>query len=145
MASTAWVNKTSNEMGRIQQTFDLAIAGAGQGFTTVLSAIIARTKSLVIGLGGSNGQYISFGFNASAVTGTNLDIALYGCDNSAGVDKYLLLDALVADIVATGKVVGIIDIQQYPAPFYFISVTGDNAETGNTLAITVSGDLGGSQ
>jgi hypothetical protein len=148
MASTAWVNKTSNEMGRIQQTFDLAIAGASQGFTTVINAIKVRSKNLVGGLMealGSNGQYISFGFNASAVTGTNLDIALYGCDNSAGTDKYLLLDALVPDITATGKVVGIIDIQQYPAPFYFISVTGDNAETGNTLAITISGDLGGSQ
>ena len=145
MASTAWVNRTSNLLGRIQQTFDLALAGAGQGYTTVINAIKVRSKSLVIGERGSNGHYVSFSVNASAVTGTNLDIALYGADNSAGTDKYLLKDVLVADITATGKVTGIIDIQQYPAPFYFLSITGDNAETGNTLAIVISGDLGGSQ
>lgn len=144
MASTEWVNKTSNDLGRVQQVFDLAIAGAAQGYTAVINAIKVRSKSLVAGLLGSNGQYISFSFNASAVTGTNLDIALYGADTVDG-DKFLLLDALVADITATGKVTGIIDIQQYPAAFYFISVTGDNAEVGNTLAISISGDLGGSQ
>ncbi len=145
MASTVWVNRTSNLLGRVQQTFDLAIAGAAQGFTTVINAIKVRSKSLVIGESGSNGQYVSFSFNASAVTGTNLDIALYGCDNAAGNDMYLLLDPLVADITATGKITAILDIQAYPAPFYFISVTGDNAEVGNTLAISISGDLGDSQ
>lgn len=141
MAHTAWVKRTSNGMGRVQMTFDLAVAGASQGFSPVIDEIKVRTKSLELGKGGSNGQYVAFSFNASAVTGTNLDIALYGSETEAGTTKYLLLDALVADITANGQVVGIIDIQAYPAPYYFISVTGDNAETGNTLAIKVHGDL----
>ena len=141
MAHGAWTNKTANDLGRLYMLFDLAVAGAAQGYSPVINGIKVR-------LGGKNqplNQYISFSFNASAVTGTNLDIALYGADDSAGTAKYLLLDALVADITATGKVTGIIDIKAYPAPFYFISVTGDNAETGNTLRIDVSGNINGSQ
>ncbi len=139
MASTDWVNKTSNDLGRLQQTFDLAIAGAAQGFSAVIDGIKVKSKDK------SNGQYINFSFTPSAITGTNLDIALYGADSIAGT-KSLLLDVLVADLTADGvRVSGIIDIQAYPSPFYFISVTGDNAETGNTLLISISGDLGGSQ
>ena len=145
MASTAWVNKTNNEMGRIQQTFDLALAGAAQGYTTVINGIkIRREKDRPLY------QYVTFCFDATAVTGTNLDIAIYGSDQASGTAgtagaKYLLLDAVVADITATGKVAGTIDMQAYPAAYYWISVTGDNAETGNTLAISIHGDLNGSQ
>jgi hypothetical protein len=145
MASTEWVNKTSNDLGRVQQVFDLAIAGAAQGFTSVIKAIKVRSKSLVIGDGGSNGQYVSFSFTPSAVTGTNLDIALYGADTIDG-DKSLLLADIVAVLENDGvRITGIIDVQQYPSAFYFISVTGDNAETGNTMLIAISGDMGGSQ
>jgi hypothetical protein len=144
MAHTAWANKTGNDLGRVEMTFDLAVAGAAQGFSPVIDAIKVRSKSLAKGDKGSNGQYVAFSFNASAVTGTNLDIALYGAKKVGG-NKALLLDALVADITATGKVTGIIDIQAYPASYYYISVTGDNAETGNTLAIEITGDLGGNQ
>jgi len=118
--------------------FDLAVAGAAQGYSPVIDVIKVRSKRL------SNGQYVSFSFNASAVTGTNLDIALYGSDTVGG-SKFLLLDALVADITDTTMVAGVIDIQAYPASFYWISVTGDNAEVGNTLTIKISGDLNGSQ
>ena len=140
MASTAWVNRTSNKFGRIQQTFDLAIAGNGQGYTTVIDAIKIRQ-----GNDRPETQRITFTFDATAVTGSNLDVALYGSNDRAGTDKYLLKDILVADITATGIAIGIFDLQLYPAPFYFISVIGDNAETGNTLALTISGDLNGSQ
>ena len=135
MAHSVWSEDTNNDLGKVTMLFDLAVAGAAQGFSPVIDEIKVRSKTK------SNGQYVSFSFNASAVTGADLDIALYGCDNDAGTDKYLLLDAIVADITATGKVTGIIDIQAYPAPFYFISVTGAHAETGNTLRIDISGDF----
>ena len=140
MASTIWVNRTSNKFGRIQQTFDLAIAGAAQGFTTVINAIKIRQ-----GMNRPATQLVTFTFDATAVTGDNLDIALYGSNDAAGTDKFLLLDAVVADITATGIAIAVVDMQLYPAPFYFISVTGNDAEVGNTLAITISGDLNGSQ
>ena len=140
MASTIWVNRTSNKFGRIQQTFDLAIAGAAQGFTTVINAIKIRQ-----GMNRPATQLVTFTFDATAVTGDNLDIALYGSNDAAGTDKFLLLDAVVADITATGIVIAVVDMQLYPAPFYFISVTGNDAEVGNTLAITISGDINGSQ
>lgn len=139
MASTPWGNKTSNELGRLQQIFDLSIAGIGQGFTSIIDGIKVKSKEK------SAGQFINFSFTPSAITGDNLDIALYGSDTIDGA-KSLLLDVLVADLTVDGqRVSGIIDIQLYPSAFYFISVTGANAETGNTLLISISGDLGGSQ
>jgi hypothetical protein len=77
-------------------------------------------------------QYVSFGFNASAVTGTNLDIALYGAYESGGT-KFLLLDAVVADITATGLVFGVVDINAYPAPYYYLGWTSDDDESANTI------------
>ena len=144
MANTAWTNKTNNNVGRVTMLFDLALAGAAQGYTPVIDAIKVRTKSTTPGENGSNGQNVGFWFLASAVTGTNLDIALYGAKTIGGT-KYLLVDTVVTDITDTTPAIGILDMQAYPAPYYYISVTGDNAETGNTLRIDVTGDLGGNQ
>lgn len=139
MAHGSWLNRTANKFGRLYMLFDLAVAGAAQGYSPILNALKVRQEK-----GRPEKQYVTFSFEASAVTGTNLDIALYGSDTIGG-SKFLLKDALVADITDTTMVAGVIDLQAYPASFYWISVTGDNAETGNTLAINISGDLNGSQ
>lgn len=81
-------------------------------------------------------RYVSFTFNPSAVSGTNLDIALYGADTSGGT-KYLLLDAVVADITATGTVAGQVDLNAYPAPFYYLAWTSDADESSNTIDVAV--------
>ena len=83
-------------------------------------------------------RYVTFTLNASAVTGTNLDIALYGASTEAG-SKYLLKDAIVADITATGIVAGIHDLNLYPAPYYFIAWTSDVDESANTIDLEVIG------
>lgn len=80
----------------------------------------------------NNNYYVTFGANASAVSGTNIDIALYGADVSGGT-KYLLKDALVADITATGRVSAVVDLNQYPAPYYYIAHTSDVDESANTI------------
>lgn len=148
MANTKWSNKTGNDLGRVEMVFDLAIAGASQGFSPVIDAIKVRSKAQdKNNTNGSNGQFVAFSFEVPAgIAGTNIDIALYGAKKSGGT-KSLLLDALVADITTgdTVKYTGIIDVQQYPASFYYISVTGDNVETGKLLNIEITGDLGGSQ
>ena len=87
----------------------------------------------------NNNRYVTFTFNASAVSGTNLDIALYGSADEAGTSKYLLLDAVVADITATGIVAGVVDLNAYPAPFYFVAWTSDQSESDNSIAVTVEG------
>jgi len=86
---------------------------------------------------GNQNEYATFTFNASAVSGTNLDIALYGSNTEAGTVKYLLKDAVVADITATGTVAGVIDIKAYPAPYYFLAWTADGDESANTIAVGV--------
>lgn len=84
----------------------------------------------------NNNRWIAVTLNASAVSGTNLDIALYGAKTSTGT-KSLLKDAIVADITATGAVTGLIDLNAYPAPFYFIGWTSDANESANTITVDV--------
>ena len=110
---------------------------------TVYSSVISAIK-VKQGKGAPVSQYITFSFVASAVTGTNLDIALMGSDTLAG-SKFLLKDIVVADITDNTPVAGQVDVQTLPASFYWIRVITDGDETLNTLAINVSGDLNGSQ
>lgn len=81
-------------------------------------------------------RYVTFVFNASAVSGTNLDIALYGATTQGGT-KFNLKDAVVADITATGKVAGVVDLNAYPAPFYYLGWTSDANESANTITVEV--------
>tara|TARA_R110001583_G_scaffold38498_6_gene124417 strand:- start:3497 stop:3940 length:444 start_codon:yes stop_codon:yes gene_type:complete len=91
--------------------------------------------------------------NASAVSGTNLDISLYGTWEAGGSKVTLVSDALVADITATGNNVDILDLNAYPMPYYYIGWTADADESANTITLTcivdednvsmVSGDFGG--
>lgn len=80
--------------------------------------------------------YVEFGFNPSAVTGANLDIALYGAFETGGT-KYLLKDAIVADITAPGLVFGQVDLNAYPAPYYYLAWTSDADESANTIDVYV--------
>lgn len=82
-------------------------------------------------------KYVTFVASASAVTGTNVDIALYGAATSGGT-KFLLLDAVVADLDNSNKVKsGTIDINAYPAPFYYLGHTADVDEHLNTITYTI--------
>jgi hypothetical protein len=82
-------------------------------------------------------KYVGFTFEASAVSGTNLDIALYGATASGGT-KSLLKDAVVADITDTTRATGIIDLHAYPMPYYYLAWTSDADESANTIAVTVT-------
>jgi hypothetical protein len=84
----------------------------------------------------NNNRWVAFGFNASAVSGTNLDIGLYVAATEAGT-KTLVKDAVVADITATGKATGLVDLNAYPGAFYFLGWTSDTDESANTIAVEV--------
>ena len=76
----------------------------------------------------------------SAVSGTNIDIALYGSKTEAGTSKFLLKDAVVADLTVDAKAVaGVVDLNDYPAPYYFISFICDTDESANSMVIDVIG------
>lgn len=84
-------------------------------------------------------RYVGFMVTATTVSGTNLDIALYGSmtDESSltgGADgnKVLLLDTIVADVTNGTVKGGIVDMALYPYPYYYVSVTTDADEKANT-------------
>ena len=99
-------------------------SSATAGYSSVIEFMQPDTKN--------EHKYVTFGANASAVSGTNLDIALMGADTSGGT-KYLLLDALVADITTTGRISAVVDLNLYPAPYYYIRHTSDADESANTV------------
>jgi len=132
----ALVNKTRNGMGVLTETKTLP-ASATIGYSSEINAIKPKLDGTV--------QNVGFSLTPTAVTGTNLDIALYGA-NKAGGTKYLLKDALVADLTVDGeKVTGFIDVNQYPAPFYYVAWTADANESANSITLEVFGNLNGSQ
>lgn len=89
----------------------------------------------------SNNRYVTFvaTWNGSKV-GTNLDFALYGAWTEGGT-KFLLVDTIIADMTAVGTSAGVVDLNAYPAPYYYVSVTTDNTETG-TLDLHIAAQNG---
>lgn len=129
-----WLARTSNDFGRWYETKTLP-ASATTEYSSEIQFIKVRPRDK------SNGQYVTFTFKASAVSGTNLDIALYGAEKKSGT-KFLLKDAVVADIADATKVAGVLDMQTYPASVYYIAWTADANESANTITCEVMGDLG---
>ena len=127
----AWTAKTQNGMGYYTESSTLP-SSATTGYSAVINKIKPR-------LDGTN-QYVYFTFQASAISGTNLDIALYGAMTSGGT-KFLLKDAVVADITTTAKAAGSIDVNAYPAPYYYIQWTADANESANTITVEFYGDM----
>ena len=124
----AWTRSTINYLPVYSETYTLPASA-----TTEYSSVISRFRPTA----DNTNRYVQFQFKASAVTGTNLDIALYGSDTSAGTVKYLLKDAVVADITDATTVAGLLDINAYPAPYYFLAWTADVNESANTLTVKV--------
>jgi hypothetical protein len=124
----AWLKKTPNgDFIVATETYTLP-ASATTEYSTVVDWLFPSAKIA--------NRYMYFGFNASAVTGTNLDIALYGAMTSGGT-KVLLKDAVVADITATGLAIGQIDLNAYPYPYYYLAWTSDADESANTIDVSV--------
>lgn len=75
---------------------------------------------------------------ASAVSGTNLDIGVYGSFTTTGT-KYLLLDAPVADVTNAAKTAtGSVNLAAYPMPYYFIGWITDADESANTITVYIA-------
>ena len=85
--------------------------------------------------GPNNARYIHGWFKATAVTGTNLDIGLYGADTLTGT-KRLLKDAVVADITDATLVAFVLDLKANGmAPFLFWGWISDADESANDIAM----------
>lgn len=130
----AWTGYTKNDLGgKAELTVTLPSSA-----TTEYSSVIDFLKPRCDG----TNQYVTLVGIASAVSGTNVDIGLYGAHTSGGT-KFLLLDAPIADITNAAKVkAGVIDLNAYPAPYYYIGWTSDANESANTISVYVHGDMG---
>lgn len=120
--------ETSNPLGNVQikkETYDLPASGVG--YSSVIDDL---------GPNANQNRYVTFVLDATAVSGTNLDIALYGADNENGT-KVLLLDALVPDITDGSRVAGQVDLNAYPAGVYWVGWTVDVDESANDIALEI--------
>lgn len=127
----SWVDKTRNSMGTQQEVV-----------TQAASATYAYSSAIDCWKVKRNGQsrYVTIFAEASAVSGTNIDISLWGAYTSGGT-KFLLLDApgSIADLTNSAKTAaGRIDIEAYPAPYYFIGMLADANESANTVTLNIT-------
>lgn len=128
----AWTLNSHAGILKLSETKTLP-ASATVGYSSVIDPEIHVGPDF-----SKNNRYVTFTFNASAVSGTNLDIALYACD-SDGSNAVSLKDAVVADITATGEVAGVVDLNAYPAQYYVLGWTADANESANTITVKVYG------
>ena len=127
----SWTKSSVGEKNNVllmTETYTLP-ASATTEYSTVIKEIGPKFSK--------ENRYVTFVFNPSAVTGVNLDIALYGSDTEAGTTKFLLKDVIVADLTVTGAVAGVVDLNAYPAGYYFLAWTSDVNESANTIDVKV--------
>lgn len=86
---------------------------------------------------GSENRWVTFRATPTTIDGTNIDIALYGAESEDGT-KTLLKDAIIADLTADDTAVaGVVDLNLYPAPYYFIGHLPDQDESDSTITYEI--------
>ena len=89
-------------------------------------------------LGANHNGYIELRAEASAVSGSDIDIGLYGSYTETGT-KYLLTDAPVADLSSgTLSTWASVNLKIYPMPYYFIGHIVDANESANTISYYIT-------
>lgn len=128
----SWTELTPNtsDVGYLKETYTLP-STVTREYSSVIDKFRPNLKNA--------NRYIMVGLNPSAVTGTNLDIALYGSWDRAGTTKVLLVDAIVADLTVTGWLFGQVDLNAYPFPYYWIAWLPDVNESANTIEVIIAG------
>ena len=120
-SATAWTKKTTGNFGDVVAT---TIVTNSDNATITYSPVLSFAK-----LKKTAKRNITIFVEATTLTGTNLDFSLYGSDTEDGTVKYLLLDAVVADLTTGVAGAGIVDLNAYPAPYYFIGIFPDADES----------------
>lgn len=116
---------------------------ASEAVTLAGSATYAFTSQIdFIPLGSLANKYITLTCEASAVSGTNVDISLhgYGTSGTAGAATNVLVDApgSIGDVTNAAKIKqACFDIKPYPAPYYRIGLLCDADEDANTMTVTI--------
>lgn len=127
-----FVKNRVNGVDLFSETISALPADTTQVYSSVIKGFVPDLRN--------ESRNITIVCTPSAITGTNLDIALYGSKTSAGTSKFLLKDAVVADLTADATAVaGVVDLNDYPAAYYFLGITADTDESANSMVIDVMG------
>lgn len=127
----AWTKRSNKGVAFLDETYTLP-SSAVREYSSVIVEMLPDPKR--------QNRYISVAMYPSAITGSDLDIALYGSVDRSGTDKFQLVDAVLTDLTVDATwVVGLIDLNAYPAPFYFLAWLPDVNESANTIRVIVMG------
>lgn len=125
----AWTNTSRKNVLIKRETYTLP-GSATTGYSSVIPDLLPNLANET--------RSITVVCTASAISGTNIDVSLYGSADEAGTVKYQLLDAVVADVTNSAKIkVGTVDLNDYPAPYYFIGWLADTNESANTVTVEI--------
>lgn len=123
----AWDVRKINGIGVAHETVKLG------NTTTVYSSEITFLKPDTRILN----KYVVIEGIADAVSGSNVDASLLGTYGSGGT-KAILKDAPFADLTNAAKVAaGAVDLNAYPAPYYYIGLLSDANETANKVDLYI--------
>lgn len=126
----AWADKTRNGMGTKQEV--VTLPASSYGYSSAIDFLKVNGKG--------NARYATLFAEASAVSGTNVDISLWGAYTSGGT-KFLLTDApgSIVDLTNAAKAQGAsFNVEAYPAPYYFIGMLVDASEVANTVTLNLT-------
>ena len=147
----AWSETTNNNGYKVYTETLTLPASATVGYSSEIDFLEAdpdnATKKVIIVA------------NASAVSGTNLDLEIVGhwTKGTAGASMISLgVDGYIADITATGNNIDVLDVNTIPMPYHRLEHLADADESANTITYTIivkqtspinegmaSGDFGG--
>lgn len=133
VTTTAWSSKVINNRGDVLHTLAItSLPGDTTPATTLRVPLRCGPDMQRVN------RYISIVMVASAVAGSNLDIALQGGVDTSMTGEFTLLDAPVADITNAAKTKGgVVDLNAYPAVAYAFNITADADNLANGLTIYV--------
>lgn len=130
----AWAKRTNNDMGR-----NFEVVTQASSATYAYSSVIDFLKPK----GDGNARYVTIFAEASAVSGINIDISLWGAYTSGGT-KFLLADApgSIADLTNSAKTAAAsFNIEAYPANYYYIGMLADANESANTVTLNITPEV----
>jgi hypothetical protein len=131
-SSSAWTNKATGSFGDIVKT---AIV------THSNTATSSYTPTFQVPVGKDSSRRITIAVEPTVISGTNIDVALCGCDSPSDTPDtgsfFVLLDAPVVDLTNGVGQVGVVDLGDYPSPYYFLSFLTDTDESALSHRSTV--------
>ena len=127
-SATAWTFQATGNGNFVAKTIVTHASTATTATTAVMNFLKFKKTAK---------RNITIFVEATTITGPNIDVALWGSDTEAGTTKYLLLDAPVADLLTGIATPGIVDLNAYPAPYYFLVFTTEADESAVSHRSTV--------